>query len=403
MTAGEVSSFMTITVTNTDSSSAIYKLGWVVKNDGATKLFFEGDIKNTSSTTIATFEHLVTTPDTVGDEVLFRFRRVNDVITAHYVVPGSISETESPFGQYIRIGTNPDVQPGTGMVSTSFEISQTGSPTAALSFFTKLHEVVVRSDYIADDSPSNIIIGRDDDTDIIRRATYTFPVNLTNKTSIATAELIFTSKTSDTISSTFNIIPLDIINADNLSKYFDYPIVQNASLIVPFQPGTITDGGEFSVDVTATVVAMVATTGHLPGFFKGFTIEPDVTADASFEIESDVRLEIGYEDTTTGVIFKVGVSIDPDTGIATFNTKNILYDAIIEECRTVISFGVYLKKHGFANNDIVIPIADLNRIGLGTCSDEKALTEDDECFFIAGSTATGTFVQGPFPCLFHLP
>jgi len=403
MAAGEVSSFMTITVTNTDGSSAIYKMGWVVKNDGKTSLFFFGDIKNTLATTISTFEHTIDAPDAVGDEVLFRFRRLNDVITAHYVVPGTISETESPFGQYVRIGTNPDVQPGEGTVSTSFEIMQTGSPTEALSFFSKLHEAVVRYDYISDDEPTNVIIGRDKDTREIRRATYTFPVNLTSKTSVVSADLILTSKTSDTISSTYNVLPLDIVDADNLSKYFDYPIVQDVSQIIPFSPGTIVDGGEISIDVTSTVIAMLANTGHLPGFLKGFTIEPDITADAEFEIDPNVTLVIGYEDTTTGVIFKVGVSIDNETGIATFNTRNILYDSSIEESRTVISFGVYLKKAGFINDDLYIPINDLNRIGLGTCADEEVLDEDDECFFIAGTTATGTFVQGPFPCQFALP
>lgn len=401
--AGQVSSFMTLDIENDDSSSAKYKLGWLVKNDGKSKLFFEGDTKNTVGTTISTFLHEVDVPDSVGDEVLFRFRRVNDVVTAHYVVPGSISDTESPFGQYVRIGTNPDVQAGTGAATIAFEISQDDAPTAALSFFTKLHEVVIRSEYSSEDAPTEATIGRTSSTGIIDRATFTFPINLTSKTSIVSANLVLTSATSGTISDTYNVIPLDILDADNLGKYYDYPTNQDVSLTVPFTPGAITEGGEITIDMTATVRALMAETGHLPGFLKGFIIEPDISADSEFDIETDAVLEIGYEDSTTGVIFKVGVSVDQDTGIATLNTKNILYDAILEECRTVINFGVHLKKSSFINNDVYVPLADLNRIGLGTCTDEEVLDEGDECYFVAGSTATGTFVQGPFPCQFHLP
>jgi hypothetical protein len=68
-----------------------------------------------------------------------------------------------------------------------------------------------------------------------------------------------------------------------------------------------------------------------------------------------------------------------------------------------LKFGVHLKKSGFANDDITIGIKDLARVGIGTCVDETEFEEDELCYFIAGSTATGTFVEGPFPCYFHLP
>jgi len=71
--------------------------------------------------------------------------------------------------------------------------------------------------------------------------------------------------------------------------------------------------------------------------------------------------------------------------------------------RTVLNFGVYLKKSGFRNKDVDIGIKDLARIGIGTCLDDTSFVEDELCFFVAGSTATGTFVEGPFPCYFHLP
>ena len=116
------------------------------------------------------------------------------------------------------------------------------------------------------------------------------------------------------------------------------------------------------------------------------------------------RLDIEYVDTSTGVIFKIGIDIDTSTGIASFRTRNILYDSMINENRTVVEFGVFLKKSGFRNSDLAIGISELNRIGIGSCVDDEALLEQgSECFFIVGSTATGTFVEGPFSCTLHSP
>jgi hypothetical protein len=141
----------------------------------------------------------------------------------------------------------------------------------------------------------------------------------------------------------------------------------------------------------------------LPGFYKALSIEPSAETEETFLINSNMFITIEYEEITTGVVFKVGASIDASTGIVTLHTKNILYDSVNEANRTVLNFGVYLKKSGFKNESIKIGIKDLERIGIGVCSDESEFTQDDLCFFVAGSTATGTFVEGPFPCYFHLP
>ena len=63
-----------------------------------------------------------------------------------------------------------------------------------------------------------------------------------------------------------------------------------------------------------------------------------------------------------------------------------------------------LDGDGFGNSDLEIGISELNRIGIGSCVDDEALLEQgSECFFIVGSTATGTFVEGPFSCTLHSP
>lgn len=202
----------------------------------------------------------------------------------------------------------------------------------------------------------------------------------------------------------FNVIPLQIINADNLSIYYNYPTIQDDSLITTFSPGTVTSGSTFEVDITTIVNKFISDTGFLPGYYKAIIIEPDASSSSLFSISGIVTLNIEYEDITTGIIFKVGVSIDPETGIASFKTKNILYDSLNQENRTIINFGVYLKKSGFRNKDVSLNISDLKKIGLGTCYDpDLLLVPGETCYFIVDTTGVGTFIEGPFDCVYTLP
>lgn len=390
-------------ISNDDGSSATLSLGWRGTGGSTAKIFYSGIIRNPSNTVVDSFEHLVDAPDTVGEALLFRLRRINDSIFAYYIVPGKIGDTESNFGHYIRIGTNPSVQPGDGTVVMDFEVKQTNAPTSGANFIINLNEVVIRSDYSSDNSVTTVPLGRVGATNVIDRLTCNFPINLTSRTNIIGANLNMTVTSGGTVSDYYNIIPLEILDADNLGRIHNVPQTQNNSIITSFIPGTIAIGDVISVDVSTAILSFLAAPGHLPGFVKGFIIEPAGDADSSFEISPIIELVITYKDVTTGVVFQVGVSVDPNTGIATFNTKNILYDSTIEENRTVINFGVHLKKSGFRNNDLHITIGDLDRIGIGTCKDDETITGDDECYFIVGNTATGTFVEGPFPCQFHLP
>jgi len=402
--SGTVSSFATLVISNTDGSVSTLKLGWKTLGGHTTKMFYSGTIEDAFSTVISSFNFEIEAPDNIGDEVSFRFRRTNDVVSAYYIIPGRLTEsTVDSFGQYVKIGTNPEMQPGSGTTSMSFEINQKSSPTVGLSFFTRLSEVFILSEYSSDDSPSTLPIGRDDSTGEIDRATLTFPINLPRRTSIISATLVLTTETAGAVPDNFNIIGIDLVNADNLGSIFNVPLITNPSLITTFSPVSTAIGGTLAVDVTVLFIEFLSQGGHLPGFIKGLIIEPDLTANSSFSISSEATLNVVYEDASTGIVFKVGVSLDKDTGIATFNTKNILFDALVEQNRTVLNFGVYLKKSGFKNQDVDLTIDDLSRLGIGTCFDEQILEEDEDCFFIVGSTAVGTFVEGPFPCQFLLP
>jgi len=404
LTSGLVESFGTVTINNLDNTTATLKLGWRLNSGAKTQLFFSGVIEDEFLSVLSTFNYVIDAPDSVGDNILFRLRRENDVVKAYYLVPGKLLSFElSSFGGYERIGGNPSRQPGKGSASFEFEISQAGAPNPGKAFFVTLSSVSLLSEYSSDDDKELLPIGRNGITDEIDRATFTLPINITSKTSIVDASLIFTAKSAGTISGTFNIIPFDMLNLDNIGSVFNFPLEGETDKFSSFIPGTLVVGEEIKVDITSMIVNFLSTPGYLPGQIKGFLLEPDALTNSSFVISNVVSLEINYEDVTTGVIFKIGTSLDISTGILTLNTKNILYDELASENRTVLNFGIYLKKAGFRNSDIAVGIKDLDRIGIGTCTDSTGIDEDDECFFIVGDTSTGTFVQGPFPCQFSFP
>lgn len=403
---GSVSSYVQLYVTNLDSSYSILKLGWKQFGTNQAQIFYSGEIYDSFGDLDYTFEHVADPPDTVGQEILFRLRRIDDAFFAYYINPLNIMSggSEENFGQYIRIGTNPTTQPGSGDVAISFAMEQSDSPDAGLYYVTRFKNAEVRSAYSTSASTSDILISRDSGTNEISRVSISFPIEITPRTNIISATMTMTAASDISSTDTFNIIPLEITNADNLPIYYNYPVIQDNSVIKSFVPGDIISGDSIQVDITDIIKKFMSEPGFLPGYYKALIIEPDYTANSEINIANSILFEISYEDITTGVIFKVGVNIDPMTGIASFKTKNILFDSIYSENRTIIKFGVYLKKSGFRNNDVTLTISDLKRIGLGSCSDENlSIDLTTECYFIVGTTGVGTFVEGPFNCAFAIP
>jgi len=402
---GKVGFFATLIITNDDDTMSTLKLGWRQSAYGNTELFYSGEIEDTSlSVVISDFDFSVEATDDLSDEIRFRLRRVDEAVFAMYYDDSRLDLSDNLTGQLIKIGTIPDVQPGAGDAKMNIEIAQYENPNVGVIYATVLHDLVIRHGYssesVADED--SITISRDSDG-LINRATTTFPLLLTQRTNIISASISLTAAEAISTEESFNIIPYDILNADNLGTLIDYPLEENDSFVITFEPGDVAAGGTIEVDATSLAIYYLSQSGHLPGFYKALIIEPSATAEASISILSGVTFTIEYEDISTGVIFKIGASLDSSTGIVSLQTKNILYDALNEANRTVLKFGVYLKKSGFKNDDITIGIKDLSRIGIGTCIDETEFEEEDICFFISGSTATGTFVEGPFPCYFHLP
>jgi hypothetical protein len=403
LTSGKASFYSELTITNTDDTRTILKFGWRETFGGNLELFYSGSLERiTTGSVLNDFDYSIAAVDDLNDEIKFRLRRTGEAVFAMYFDDTLIDLSTNRTGQYIKIGSNIPFQPGSGDAELDFNISQESSPNAGVIFATKLHDLVIRHTLASDDDDSSIVISRNT-SGLIERATATFLTQLTQKTNVVSAQLDMTLASATTSTDSFNLIPYNILNADNLGPIIDYPLEDNASLISSFIPGALSAGDKISVDVTSIVTNFLAKTGHLPGHYKAILIEPSSSATSSFIITSDIDLIIGYEDVTTGVIFQIGASINAATGIVTLKTKNILYDALNEASRTTLGFGVYLKKSGFKNADVKIGIKDLSRIGIGTCEDTTVFEEDDLCFFIAGNTASGSLVEGPFPCSLHLP
>jgi hypothetical protein len=405
-TGGGVYSALKFDVTNGDGTTAELRLGWKQYAVDTVKLFWSGVIKDSGSSVISTFEYSIDAPDAVGDDLLFRIRRTDDTFFAYYINPTSISEAVD-FGQFIRIGGNPSMQPGSGSVTVSFESKQEIMTQAGLVYEVVLKELVARDSYSSELlSADSFTLSRTVATNEISRVAISVPIEITPRTNIISATLTFTATSGIVATDSFNIIPLQITNADNLVPGYNYPYIQDVSVLTNFIPGALSTGATFSVDITNIIIKYLSDPGFLPGYYKAMVIEPDsdVSVDSIVSLSSSITMDILYEDVTTGVIFKIGVSIDTSTGIASFKTKNILYDSLNPENRTTIKFGVYLKKSGFRNQDITLGITELKKVGLGSCYDPNIIiSEGEQCYFVVSTTGVGTFVEGPFDCAFSLP
>ena len=405
-TYGGIYTAIRFDVTNGDGTTAELRFGWKQYATDATKLFWSGIIRDSGSAIISTFEYTADAPDAVGDDLLFRVVRTDDTFFAYYINPNSISESVD-FGQFVRIGENPAIQPGSGSVQIYLESKLEKLTTAGISYNVVLKDLVARNSYSSDLlSLNEFNLSRSVATNEISRAAVSFPIQITPKTNIISANIKLTAGSNILATDSFNIIPLQIINASNLVPGYNYPYIQDTSVITSFTPGTVSAGSTFEVDITNIIVKYLSDPGFLPGYYKAFVIEPDLagSVDSSVQISSSIEINILYEEITTGVIFKIGVNIDTATGIASFKTKNILYDALNSENRTTIKFGVYLKKSGFKNQDITLGINELKKIGLGSCYDPSLIPDEgSQCYFVVSTTGVGTFIEGPFDCAFKLP
>lgn len=399
---GNIQTYMQLTMDNGYGGTSVLKLGWRQSGDGdGVEIFWSGSI-NDGSSEISSFDYSIPTPEVENEDINFRIRRVNDITTAYYYY----EKTDSLIinQEYTKIGELLSINPGEGPANLIFKTEAFGAGVSSSftykTYFLSDNFIISYEEEVSDESNSSeILIGNNGSK--LNELSFNFPLNLNSKTEVISATINFiASQDFNITSSDFKLIPYENINADNLSKYLDLILSSNSSIISSLAPtsGVATDS--ISFDITDTIKTMLLAPGHLPGYYKAFLLTSNVGELDSFYITNSISLNITYYDITTGVIFKIGSTLDPLTGILTLQTKNILYDSINPDNRTVLNFGVYLKKSGFKNNDLTISVNDLSRIGIGKCTPEITLSESENCFFITGSTSTGVFVEGPFPCSF---
>lgn len=384
------------------------RVGWRLSSsytNPKTKLFY--DLYKSGA---VVYSHIQEKQDDLGDLVKFRVRRINDTIYAYYILPDALTEsTEDTFGHYVRIGGNPDEQPGTADATISFGIKNDGFDQDAETFIVRFLNIDIKKEYSSSlvsvdtvtdpdsfDVPQTISLNST--TGEADRLTVTVPFELPRRTTINTAKLLM-SFDNITASGNYKIraTPLALINADNLGAVFNVPLEMDSSYQVVEEYNS-TVSGTYEINILEVYKVMNLNVAQLPGFLRGFVIEPDESG-VDFDLEvGSVYLEVEYVDNTTGIVFQVGVDLNHGTGIVTFDTKNIVFNYNNPAYRTVLNFGVYLKKSGFKNQDVELTVSELSKFGIGTCKDEGSVPVDQQCYFVTGSTGVGNFIEGPFPC-----
>lgn len=367
---GDVKTYLEVTINNDLGGTSILKLGWRQSGDGdGVEIFWSGSI-NDGFIEVSNFDFSIPAPDSEGDVVNFKIRRINDITTAYYYydkTPLLVNNQE-----YIKIGDLLSVNPGEGSAGLIFKSeSSIAGVSASYVYQTEIlstdFKIYYEEEVSNESSSEEILIGYNGTK--LNELSFNFPINLNSNTEIISAKIEFIASKNYTItSSDFKLIPYNNFNADNLPVYLDLVLSDNSTLISNLAPASGVAGDTIILDVTDAVKYMVGLDSHISGYNKAFLLTSSSSETESFYISNLISITITYYDATTGVIFKVGSSLDPATGILTLVTKNILYDLSTIENRTVLNIGVYLKKAGFKNSDLEVSINDFSRIGIGTCT-----------------------------------
>ena len=390
-------------VTNLDplgvlESKGFFSVGIQKIGDKNREVFFSGQITDGSGATLYDFNFSQELRDDLGDEITFRIRRIGNAISAYYHVSKKIIKEINKFD---RIGKNLDTHLGSGTMDFNYSIGQDNTPYAGKSYSLKLQNLVLRDEFVSAEDDEIMTISQTALNEV-QRNIFNFPLNISQRTNIKKAEIILTAAESTTFNDTLYVVPLEVLDLRKVFYQDNYPETTNESLFTSFIPGTVAEGDQITIDISPIIISYMANTAHISGFYKGLILEPSSGAVGSISFKSSVQINITYEDLSSGVLIHVGMHLDPKTGIASFKTRNVLFDKLIKENRTTIEFGIHLKKSGFSNEDIEVTLDQLRNVGIGTCFTNEELPADNECYFVTGATASGVFVEGPFPCVLKL-
>ena len=197
-------------------------------------------------------------------------------------------------------------------------------------FRVKLHSVDIFSSVSFSDISSNILFSRNFATDVTTRNLITFPLPFSSSVKVTSAKLKMISASSKTLDARVLLTPIINLDLNNLGLFYNLSKTIESTVYETEHIGAITSGSEISIDILSLIRHFQSNTGHIANQKKGIIVELDPSALSSgekiFEVENNITVEYTYEDFTTGVVFQIGVDVDQATGIATFKTKNILYD-----------------------------------------------------------------------------
>lgn len=401
--SGSIDSFVRISVTNTDGSSGTFDLGITQRSQGL-KLFARTITYNSSSAELHNQTFLKDFQNPEDKEIYFRIRRSYDSIKGYFYIDDDRTQP-AVLGLYERVDKNPNRQIGYG--DCDFSLNKMSlSATQGQTFSSRFENIYFKSNYASEQKSSNLTISRNDSNDIVRTiGTVNIPIS--SRVSLDSVKLNITSRRNYNSSYSFRgairfFKLANAYNIDTLNNYFD-PL--NSSRTHSFEiNGPISTGDVEQISGLERLIGdMQSLRNFVSSTTRAFSLDSSYvsgTYEESFDFNASLAMVFTYQDLNEGITYKVGVDLDTDTGIITFNTKNVLYDEQVKENRTVVSVGVLLKKSGFLNSDSEIGIDTIREIGIGNCvSTEDSAAEEvsDYCAAVAGVSTAGVIV-GSYEC-----
>ena len=366
---GEVKFYSKMVIQNSYGGESTIKFGWKQSGtDDSVKLFYSGTITDGMSE-IYNFDFSIDTPELDGSDLEFKIERINDALNIFYYNKNTLLVSDAQ--KYIRLGENISYLIGDGLATFEFIMESTSLGVHS----SYLYKVKIFSDNFTINynqllnnvsSNNEILIGKVDG--LLNELFFNFPLDLKSGTSILSANIIFTASQSFSITSTnFKVVPYYGFNSKNISKYIDIVREKDPTLHSSISPASGAANDEISIDITNFISYILSSESHISGYYKGLLITSLGSETESFSILNNIKIDIVYYEIASNSIIKIGLSIDPSTGILKIDSKNVLFNNITEEQRTYINIGVYLKKSGFKNSDISVNINDLSRLWIGTC------------------------------------
>lgn len=393
-------------VIENESGHSEVKIGFIKNGANNTKYFFESKLFDESSTLIDEYYFEKDIEESLLQDVVFRLRRINDVISGYYISPENINFIDNPDEQFVKINGRMARHAGYGIGTTSLFIEQEKAPTAANTFTVTFKDCEIKHTLSSEERLNEIVpLSREQSSSEAGGFLVTFPLNIGSSTILNSSTLTFVARSSISTSMNIKIKKVNALNLDNLDPYYNYLIEEVLDLNI----GPVSDGDLVSINVISMISDYLSRVGHLPGFIKGFYIEVSDLENNIININpNDFKLNLAYSENITGETFKVGLDLDRNTGILSISTKNILYDFSDAKNRTLIRVGVLLKKKGFINKDLELSLLEVKSLGIGDCGSENVvlpiLESEVGCvaYFISGLTMPGTPVGGAFNANLHI-